>query len=194
MQMLWDRGEANGYAHHMTSDPLADTPAHEVLLHAAFGDHQVANVTAEVEARTIGASVYQPALDPGRHWEADGSTEIFGIPSIGSFPFAGSALVYWDGGPLGFDDPFDGDTGNDGTATPPNGNVPPRPEDGFGADPHSYPRNDVKARAQKGAFLSPDGTVRNPCTTTNNLISPPLPIALDSGTPIPCYANGYTGP
>ena len=27
IQQLWDRGEANGYAHHMTSDPLADTPA-----------------------------------------------------------------------------------------------------------------------------------------------------------------------
>ena len=24
IQMLWDRGEANGYAHHMTSDPLAE--------------------------------------------------------------------------------------------------------------------------------------------------------------------------
>ena len=86
-----------------------NTPTHEVLLHPAFGDHQVANVTAEVEARTIGASVYQPALDPGRHWEADGSNQIFGIPAIPAFPFSGSALVYWDGGPLGFDDPFDAD-------------------------------------------------------------------------------------
>ncbi len=187
MQMLWDRGEANGYAHHITTDPLANTPPHEVLLHAAFGDHQVANVTAEVEARTIGASVYQPALDPGRHWEADGSEEIFGIPAIESFPFEGSALVYWDGGPY---DPvnFPG-----GTATPPNGNVPPRTSDGYGADPHSYPRNDVKARAQKGAFLSPDGTVRNPCTDTN-LGAPAGSIDLDVGTPIPCYSNGYTGP
>ncbi|MBA2545760.1 MAG: hypothetical protein H0V15_02685, partial [Solirubrobacterales bacterium] len=194
IQMLWDRGEANGYAHHMTSDPLPNTPPHEVLLHAAFGDHQVANVTAEVEARTIGASIYQPALDPGRHWEADGSTEIFGIPAIGSFPFNGSALVYWDGGPLGYDDPVDADMDPDGTATPPNGNVPPRPEDGYGADPHSYPRDDVKARAQKGAFLSPAGTVRNPCTTTNNVIAPPMPIAFETGAPIPCYANNWFGP
>ena len=42
IQQLWDRGEANGYAHHMTDDPLADTPAHTVLLHPANGDHQVA--------------------------------------------------------------------------------------------------------------------------------------------------------
>ncbi len=27
MQLLWDRGEGNGYAHHMTTDPLPDTPA-----------------------------------------------------------------------------------------------------------------------------------------------------------------------
>ena len=27
IQTLWDRGEANGYAHHMTGDPLPNTPA-----------------------------------------------------------------------------------------------------------------------------------------------------------------------
>ena len=42
IQMLWDRAEANGYAHHMTDDPLPNTPPHEVMLHAGLGDHQVA--------------------------------------------------------------------------------------------------------------------------------------------------------
>ena len=42
--MLWDRGEADGYAQHMTRDPYPNTPPHKVLLHVAFGDHQVANV------------------------------------------------------------------------------------------------------------------------------------------------------
>ncbi len=60
MQMQWDRAEANGYAAHMTDDPLPNTPPHQVLLHAALGDHQVANVAAQVEARTIGAGVYAP--------------------------------------------------------------------------------------------------------------------------------------
>src|SRR3546814_11295008 len=32
LQMLWDRGEANGYAQHMTADPLPGTPAKQVLL------------------------------------------------------------------------------------------------------------------------------------------------------------------
>ena len=70
MQLLWDRGEANGYAHHLTDDPLPNTPSHEVLLQVATGDHQVSNVTAEVEARTAGVPVYTP-LAPGRHWEAE---------------------------------------------------------------------------------------------------------------------------
>ena len=53
--MLWDRGETNGYAQHMTDDPYDGTPEHQVLLHVGFGDHQVATVAAEMEARTIGA-------------------------------------------------------------------------------------------------------------------------------------------
>jgi hypothetical protein len=169
MQMLWDRGEANGYAQHMTSDPLPETPPHEVLMHAAFGDHQVANVAAEVEARTIGASILTPALDPGRHWE---ESPFMGIPAIGSFPFTGSALVYWDGGPVGFTGTIGG-----GSGTPPNGNLPPRTEDGYGIDPHSYPRRDVQARQQKSDFLQLGGAILSGCAND-----------------APCYSNGWTGP
>ena len=67
LQMLWDRAEANGQANHVTADTYANTPPKNVLLHVAFGDHQVANVSAEVEARTLGARIHQPALAPGRH-------------------------------------------------------------------------------------------------------------------------------
>jgi len=179
IQLLWDRGEANGYAHHMTDDPLPNSPAHEVLLHVAFGDHQVANVAAEVEARTIGASVYEPALEPGRYW-TDG---IFGIPAIPQFPFGGSALVYWDGGPLGT-------AGN--TATPPDENIPPRPPE-YGSDPHSYPRSDVKARAQKSDFLAIGGAVRNYCTTANSPDPPFSQLVPETGSPIPCHSRGWTG-
>jgi hypothetical protein len=181
MQLLWDRAEADGYAHHMTSDPLPNTPPHSVLLHAAFGDHQVANVAAEVEARTIGARVYQPALDPGRHWNPNG---IFGIPAVVSFPYSGSALVYWDGGPVGFPG---------GTATPPNEDIPPRPP-AYGADPHSYPRNDVKARAQKSDFLQIGGVLNNYCTTANRPDPAPSLLVPNSGTAIPCHSHGWTGP
>jgi hypothetical protein len=141
IQMLWDRGEPNGYAHHLTSDPLPGTPAHEVLLHVAFGDHQVTNVATEVEARTIGASVYQPALAPGRHSDVD---PYFGIPAIPSFPFDGSALVIWDSG----------------TPTPPTTNTPNR----AGTDPHGRPRATASARLQKSEFLKPDGAVVDVCS------------------------------
>jgi hypothetical protein len=141
MQMLWDRGEANGYAHHITSDPLPNTPVHTVLLHEAFGDHQVANVTTEVEARTLGLSIYQPALAPGRHSDVN---PYFGIPAIASFPFDGSALVVWDSG----------------TPTPPTTNTP----NFGGSDPHGKPRSQVTARTQKSNFLqAPGGAVIDVC-------------------------------
>ena len=56
IQLLWDRGESNGYAHHITSRPLPNTPKHTVLMHVAFGDHQVADFTAANMARTFGAA------------------------------------------------------------------------------------------------------------------------------------------
>ena len=86
MQLLWDRGEADGYAQHMTSDPLPNTPPHHVLLQLAYGDHQVSNLAAETEARTIGAQVETPALDPGRHWDVN---PFLGIPAISSLSVLG---------------------------------------------------------------------------------------------------------
>jgi hypothetical protein len=173
IQLLWDRGEANGYAHNMTTDPLPNTPEHNVLLQVALGDHQVANITAEVEARTIGASVYTPALEPGRHWEAD---PFMGIPEVAptdASPFTGDALmVYYDGGPVTWTNPANN---RQGTATPPNENVPPREEWGYGGDPHGYPRaaQDGKDHAQEwlleakaGGCADPDGY---------------------------CFSNGWTG-
>src|SRR5437899_4399734 len=84
IQMLWDRSDPNGYAHHITSDPLPSTPAHKVLLHEAFGDHQAAHVGTEIKARTLGLSIHQPALAPGRHTDVH---PYFGIPAIPSLPF-----------------------------------------------------------------------------------------------------------
>ena len=60
-QMLWDRTETSGHARHITQDTYPGTPEHKILLHVAYGDHQVAPVSAEVEARTLGASIHLPA-------------------------------------------------------------------------------------------------------------------------------------
>ena len=181
MQLLWDRGEANGYAHHMTDDPLPNTPSHKVLLQMAFGDHQVTNYAGEVEARTIGAQVETPALDPGRHWD---SNPFMGIPAISSYPFSGSAaMVYYDGGPVGSDGDNDctDESGNPqhGTAPPPLVELAPNPVSVYGCDPHSYPRRSVDGVTQAASWLQPDGFI-DQCET--------------SGTPRPCYSNGYTGP
>ncbi|MGH2735148.1 MAG: hypothetical protein ACRDKZ_06195 [Actinomycetota bacterium] len=140
IQMLWDRAEANGYAHHMTDDPLPNTPAHKVLLHVAFADHQVANVAADVEARTIGAHVYQPALAPGRHHDID---PYYAIPDVPGFPFDGSAMVVWDSG----------------TPTMPTTNTP----NDQGEDPHGRPRAQVSARLQKATFLQTNGFIVDVC-------------------------------
>ena len=142
-QMLWDRGEMNGYAHHLSGDPLANTPDHEVLMQVAFGDHQVSMWTADVAARTMGAATNPNPLDPGRHPDLQ---PLFGIPRIQSFPYDGSALIYVDAG----------------TPAPPITNTPPE-GDAFGSDPHGVPRNDPEAQAQKAAFLSPAGTVVDTC-------------------------------
>ena len=135
LQMLWDRGESNGYAQHMTSDPLPNTPGHSVLLHAALGDFQVANVSAEVEARTIGARVMDTALMPGRHWEISPYFGLTPMPRAGTAiaPWHGSALVYWDSG----------------NYVPPNANVPPLRD---GGDPHEDPRRDPRSGDQRAHF------------------------------------------
>ena len=160
IQMLWDRAEANGYAQHMTADPYPNTPSHEVLLHVAFGDHQVAPVTAEVEARTIGAKVLRKGMvAPGAYWGMGDDQLFYDIPAFESFPGDGSALVFWDSG----------------TPAPPEANYPPRPEWGFGNDPHAHPRDTVPARIMKSEFMKVDGQV------------------VDSCNGAPCYIRDYNG-
>ena len=154
INQLWDRGEGDGWAHHVTSDPPAGTPQHRVLLHAAVGDFQVTTYQADVLARTIGASVHKPAFLPGRSLER---VPTFDIPAMTN-PFAGSALVYWDNGPVR----PDGSTGNGPT---PLQNTPPRE----GKDPHSAPRSTPAARQQKAQFLLTGNVVDvcggAPCTS-----------------------------
>ena len=142
IQMLWDRGEANGYAAHLTGDPLPGTPAHRALLHVALGDHQVAPFTAEIEARTAGMGVHRPMYGPGRTYDADPG---WGLPSLDD-PATGSGLVVWDSGsPLA-----------------PLANVPPR----AGHDPHEDPRRGTEAQDQKDGFLRTNGTIIDTCSAT----------------------------
>ncbi|HEY8518197.1 MAG TPA: hypothetical protein VIS07_22020 [Candidatus Binatia bacterium] len=141
LQMLWDRGEANGYALHMTDDPLPNTPPHTVLMHVAFGDHQVSPDAANIQARTIGARIHEPAVTPGRLPYVE--PYYWGIEPIPSYPYHGSAIVIWDSG----------------APVPPLVNLPPRE----GEDSHEDPRADPEARLQKSEFLKVDGAVIDVC-------------------------------
>ncbi len=149
IQMLWDRAEANGYAHHMTTDPYRNTPPHAALLQVGWGDHQVTDYAARVEARTIGARLYVPALSPGRTPDRD---PFYGLTPIGRYPYAGSAITIFDSGPIR-------DGGALGTAPSPQANVP----NSAGKDPHELPRRTVQGRAQKSAFLSRASRVIKAC-------------------------------
>ncbi|MFP5308603.1 MAG: hypothetical protein ACLGIR_03375 [Actinomycetes bacterium] len=126
IQMLWDRGESNGYAANTGADPLPNTPRHEVLLQIAWSDHQVTVHAAEVNAATVGAPVMD-GLPEGVHW----AKRRFLAPT--PFPHRGSALVYWDSG----------------NATPPNGNLPAT----HSRDPHGDPRNEPAASWQEAHWL-----------------------------------------
>lgn len=168
IQQMWDHSDPDGLAHHITSDPLPNTPPHTVLMHVGLGDHQVSQYTAETEARTIGARARLPWADPGR--SPDGSTP-YAIAPIPSYPWNGSAIVLWDIGPERTTRCGPGEK-TCGTPPPPVTNTPP----GRGEDPHEAPRNSAAARQQKSDFLRIDGHVVNVCGKR------------------PCYAGSWTGP
>jgi hypothetical protein len=136
MQMLWDRAEPDGYAQHMTDHPYADTPQHEVLLMSGYGDHQVSNVAAETEARTIGAKMIASDLRPWRPWEIQ---PFPGIPQLdrSQFPLQNASLfTIWDGGsrPSPLDNVAQSNKVDD--------------------DPHEWVRRTLAGREMKAAFLN----------------------------------------
>ncbi len=152
VQMLWDRGEPDGYAEHMTSNPLPQTPKHHVLIDMSFGDHQVANVTAETEARTIGAKARRPVLDPGR---SPDRTPQYGIPALGKLPRDDNGFVVWDIGPI-----RQQDGASFGTNAPPTANIPPS----LGQDPHDYVIEHSPAlRRQIADYMRPGGKITDVC-------------------------------
>lgn len=191
IQMLWDRAENNGYAETLAPGKnLPGVPTKRVLLHPGFSDHQVTMYTAEVMARTIEAGVHCPAVVRGPRAQrgpavaaainADVQAEAdylagngamlrtphplsrhpddepyFAIPCL--LPgHTGNALVVWDRGPRTA-------ARDEGAVPPPTDNTPPRPELGYGGDPHSDPRNEVLARVQKSEWLKPAGRYVDVC-------------------------------
>lgn len=140
VQLLWDRGETDGYVNHVTSDPLPGTPRHDVLLLGAVGDHQVTEYSLRVEAATMNVPAHVPIAAPGRVVERDPG---WLLQPIGTYPHAGSAYFLWD----------------TGSPRSPVTNTPPRP----GHDPHDDTPNIPGVRTLKDQFWHTDGTVTDVC-------------------------------
>jgi hypothetical protein len=138
-QQLWDRGENNGYSQNLTTDPLPGTDVTTVMLLAAFGDHQVANVATDVLARTAGIPLRSPGLADGR---SPDRAPFWDIETIEEWPRFGSLYVMWD-----FQAP-----------APPTANVAPRDGD----DPHGATSEDLQALAAIVSFLTAD-QMDDPC-------------------------------
>ena len=144
MQMLWDRAESNGYAQHMTDDPYPNTPPHKVMLMAGYGDHQVSNYTAEVQARTIGAKVLKPGmLRPWRSWQLDPWPGLSFVDE--SNADTASVLTVWDGGSR--PSPLDNVVQDTSIAD----------------DPHEWVDRSRAARLMKSEFLRVGGRVVDTC-------------------------------
>jgi hypothetical protein len=86
MQLWWDRSEPNGWVPYLRANMHPGTPAHDVLMHVAIGDHQVPTLGAHFMARTLGAKNLRPV-----------NREIFGIEDADG-PLTGSVMVEYDFG------------------------------------------------------------------------------------------------
>jgi len=141
VQLLWDRGEADGYAQHLTSDPYPGTKVKQVFLIENYGDHQVANVATEMLARTIGARELAPAFT-----RTSGSFNTSYELGVNKTRPVEAALELWD---------FR-------TLTAPTDNLAPANGPGNAADPHDFGRADPLIDGQIIAFLK-DGIVGDVC-------------------------------
>ena len=140
IQLLWDRGETDGYANHLAHDHLPGAARSDVLLIGAVGDHQVSEYSLRVEAATVGARAHAPLAAPGR---VQGKDPAWLLKPIERFPFSGSSYWLWD----------------TGSPSSPATNTPPTE----GHDPHDDTPNIPSVRQMKSEFWQPDGAITDPC-------------------------------
>ena len=136
-QMLWDKVEPTGYAHHISENTLPGVNPKEVLMRAALGDWQVTTLGAHVMARTMNAA----HLDSGLQGAGvrDNPWNLTTVPQTES----GSFLMEYDFGLPGPE---------------PLCNVPMS----LCKDPHGQLRPREAARKQLNEFLK-NGTGTNHC-------------------------------
>ncbi|MBK8294193.1 MAG: hypothetical protein IPK93_05215 [Solirubrobacterales bacterium] len=158
IQMLWDRGEPNGYAHRMTDNPPPNTPKHRVNLIVAVGDHQVSNFTSDIEARTAGFVTNAGGINDQRWPNYD---DLWNVPRLkpGDYPYTGSTIAYYDTGPFRTN-PADLGGDNIGTGTPPIPNLAPT---SLWEDPHGAPRGAAGPVEMINTFFDPNGYINDLC-------------------------------
>ncbi len=175
MQIMWDRGEPNGYANHITSNPLPNTPVKHVTMEMSYGDHQVSNIATLVEARTLGLKSRSPWLDNGR--DVNAAVSPWGLTTLGAMPLDDNALIAWDIGP--YRTPADPSACKDnsgdtwcGTPSTPSENAPNR----IGTDPHDLNIDTMATlRHQIAEYIKPNGHLVEVCGA------------------LPCYGAAWTG-
>ena len=144
IQMLWDRGEGNGYANHMTDDPLPGTPATEVLLQPRLRRPPGGQVAADVQARTYGAATNDPPLVDGPLARRRAAVGHRAHRDLAARRLGHHLLGQRHADRRRYE------------------NVPAAAAD-YGEDPHGDPRNDPDARVQISEFLKPGGVVVDVC-------------------------------
>lgn len=150
MQMLWDRSENNGYAHHMTDNSYLGGPENELLLHPSYSDQEVTVWSADVMGRTIGAAQdwQQVRIVGDLLGQADRHVDVTPHSLMPAMDYndpemvKGSVLIEYD---------------DIRVHLPPIRNVPPR----TGRNPHDDPakKNDGYGRCQKSHFLHKAGRI-----------------------------------
>jgi hypothetical protein len=145
VQSIWDLGDPSSFVTHIVSDPLPCavdvcpsglTPAHHLLLQIGRDDAQVATITAEIAARSMGLGYY-----------ADAPFTPYGLTALSAAKgakLADDALVI-------FDIP--------GTPTLPLGTRDP----GGDNPAHEGVRRAAAAIEQIDRFMRPDGAVVQTC-------------------------------
>ena len=144
IQMLWDRGEINGYAATLNADhePVAGAPTKLTLIQSAVGDKTVTETAAEILARTVGALQHTPRVVEGRHI---GDEPYIGIDAI-TYPATGNGYTVWDSGP--FPHLVDNEL-VDGTPLQLETNAPSL----LGENPHGMPIGDPTPQSQRAALI-----------------------------------------
>jgi hypothetical protein len=123
MQIWWDRTEPNGWIPYVRENMHPGTPAHEVLMHVAIGDHQVTPLGAHYEARTMKVPNLKPL-----------NRDVFGVEGRDG-PFTGSGMVEY----------------SFGLPPSPLANYPP--DATSGDDPHGKPRKLEPSYLQQDKFF-----------------------------------------